>query len=282
MNHVGQFSNSGEICAVAIGKPGGGPYTHCGLLYNSSQLNDNNSFFLHLGDPFHLYNEQENDAVINGKPWHGYLTTKSNFIWLPFVDIPVAILRLIRTKCIVIANANEALPYGVFHEEETSFDAHGKLILGRDSTGLTCSSFVKVVLKDSGVNIIDDVDWPDDREGDVDWLNWMITFYSDLFQKLRRNLDDLTTRIKDCNDRTELAKLKLLRSKYSAKRDTVGRTIRDLKNGTEDLVKRYRPEEVSACSFKSFSDFPIKFEYPASANRHGAGILGVQLLQVLP
>lgn len=277
MNPITQFSKTNEICAVAIGKTNESN-THCGILYNSEDLNIKNSFFLHLGNPLHLYNETENDE----NNYQGYNSSSSNFLWLPFNDVPISLLRLIRTKCRVIAKKNNALPYGIFHDENTYFDAIGNLILGQDSSGLTCATFVKVVLKGSGLNIIDEKEWPDDRVSDLDWLKGMVEYYKEEISKFHNNIRTISNNINKSNNTVEITFLKLEKTKLLTKVDKLNNVIMDFRDGTKSFFRRYRPEEVSACSYQSFHNFPIKFKYTIDSSQKGAEYFGEQLLQLLP
>jgi hypothetical protein len=277
MNSINQFSKTAEICAIAVGKTEG-TNTHCGLLYSTETENGKSSFFLHLGNPLHLYNDNELDQ----NNFQGFNTSKPNFLWLPFSECPTQFLKLIRSKCIIIAKKNNALPYGVFHDEETFFDAEGNLILGQDSNGLTCATFVKVVLKGCGVNVLDDKDWPEERETDEDWLNGMIEHYKEDVKKIHEILKTVTEKIKKSKDAGEIAFLKLEKTKILSKVATINKTIQEFREGTKSIFKRYRPEELSASSFRSYTTFPIQFEYPAGSPNPGAGFLGEELLKILP
>lgn len=277
MNSITQFSKTDDICAVAVGKAIG-EKTHCGILYNSELEGSKNSFLLHLGNPLHLYNQTEFDQ----NTFPGYSTTSPNFLWLSFSDVPTQLLKLIRTKCITIAKKNNALSYGVFHDEDTFFDAEGNLILGQDSNGLTCATFVKVVLKGSGVNVIDDTDWPEEREKDVDWLYGLIDFYKKdviSFQAKAREIQNIINKNKN---NAEVILLRYEKTKILAKIDKLNKTIQEFREGTKSVFKRYRPEEIAGSSFRSFTTFPIKFEYPTGHANPGAGLLGKELLNVLP
>lgn len=277
MNPITQFSKTDEICAIAVGKTED-TNTHCGFLYNSELGSSKNSFFLHLGNPLHLYNEAELDQ----NNFLGYINSKPNFLWLPFSDVPTQFLKLIRSKCIIIAKKNNALPYGVFHDEETFFDAEGNLILGQDSNGLTCATFVKVVLKGCGVDVLEENGWPEERETDVYWLNGMIEHYKKDVVGLHKYGRTISERIKKSKDAGEIVYCKLKKTKILSKVATLNKTIQELRDGTKSVFKRYRPEEISACSFRSYTTFPIRFEYPAGHPNPGARILGEELLNLLP
>lgn len=277
MNSITQFSKTDEICAITVGKTEG-TNTHCGLLYNSEIESNKNSFLLHLGNPLHLYNEPE----LNQSNFQGYNTSRPNFLWLPFSDVPTQFLKLIRSKCIIIARKNNALPFGVFHDEETFFDAKGNLVLGQDSNGLTCATFVKVVLKGCGVDVLDENGWPEERETDVYWLNGMIEHYKKDVGRFHEIVRSISERMKKSKDVVEIACLKLEKTKILSKVATLNKTIQEFRDGTKSVFKRYRPEEISASSFRSYTTFPIKFEYPAGQPNSGARILGEELLNLLP
>lgn len=277
MISITQFSKTDEICAIAVGKTEG-TNTHCGILYNSEIEISKNSFFLHLGSPLHLYNETEFDQ----NSFKGYITSKANFLWRPFSDVPTQFLKLIRTKCIIIAKKNNALPYGVFHDEDTYFDAKGILILGQDSNGLTCTTFVKVVLKTCGVDVLDENGWPEERETDVYWLEGMIEYYKNNVTSFHKMSKDIDKKINKSEYKEEIILLKLKKTKILSKVSTLNKTIQEFREGTKSVFKRYRPEELSASSFRSFTEFPIKFEYPDGHPNPGARILGEKLLKLLP
>ncbi len=174
------------------------------------------------------------------------------------------------------------LPYSVFHDEDTNFDAVGNLKLGQDSRGLTCTTFAKVVLKGCYVDVLDDVGWPDEREEDVFWLNGMIKYYKENVKDLQKKRKLLTKEVKRETNYKIISLLKLKKTKISVKINKLNESIKDFIEGTESVFKRYRSEEFSASAYCSFSQFPIKFEYPPESPYEGAKIMGEKLLVLLP
>lgn len=272
---ISQFSLSQKICAVAVGKTDD-TIVHCGLLYTKEVELDKKYFFLHLGDPAHLYNEAE---FTNGGI-EGYTISRNGFVWLPFEGTPNPILNLICTKCIVVAKKNKALPYGIFHSEETYFDANGKLILGSDSTGLTCTTFLKAILKGCGLDVLDEDEWPDERESDVVWLNNMIKTYESIIGSFQRQLIEINSALKKSLQFEQKIAFETKKTDLIRKIDWYSKTLNDFKEGVDVVLKRYRPEEFSACSYEPILRFPIKFEY--KDGQKGAGTLGEELLKKLP
>lgn len=283
MNQIGTFKDSSEICAIAVGKSTD-VFTHCGILYSSEKDGKRNTYFLHLGNPLYLYNNSDNAG-----DEYNYISVYSNFIWMPFNNVPVQLLRLTRTKCELISHKNRALPYGIFHDEKTEFDAEGNLILGTDSSGLTCASFVKVVLKGSSIDVLDDTDWPDDREEDLNWLNSLIADYDKVVSEMQEKIkiiDDKIGAFKSQKTSPVIQiNIKILtdeKNKIGKKILLFSKVIEELKEGREDFFKRYRPEEISAAGFSAFELFPIKCRYDGDeSEKIGAEIMGVELVKQL-
>lgn len=274
MNSISQFSKSEDICSIAVGKTQGNK-THCGILYDQNLNDEKVSYFLHLGSPMNLHNDREEDTP----EFKGYKSQFPNFLWTTFKDVPTEIMALLRTKCIAITNKNEALPYGIFHDEETSFDAVGNLVLGSEASGLTCATFVKTVLKGCGIDVIDDAGWPEDRDGDIVWLDAMIKIYEEKIEEWIEIRNQINKNLK--YHRKDSALLES-RKKIVNYINSFNKAIEDFKEGKESFFKRYRPEEVSACSYCSMEDMPIPFEYEEGMDRGGACVLGAELFEILP
>ena len=164
MSPIFEFSKSKELFAICIGRTDS-KITHSGFLYSEGETpEDSKYYFLHLGGPIHLSNDSEFPTA----SCKGYIYEFGHYIWLPILCDEEQ-KNLLTSKCILISKQNRSLPYSIIHDENTTFDAKGILKLGANSFGLTCSSFVKTVLKSQNIDIIDDSDWPDERDDDVEW-----------------------------------------------------------------------------------------------------------------
>jgi hypothetical protein len=145
---------------------------------------------------------------------------------------------------------------------------------------MTCASFVKVVLKGCGINIIDETEWPDEREQDLIWLKKLIETYSIWVLNLQKEVSALSLQITKEREVVSNAQLKLSRTKKQAEIQRISASIQGLKEGKRSVFKRFRPEEVSATSYCSFNEMPIKFVY-AENEKRGAEELGKELLAEL-
>jgi hypothetical protein len=269
MNPITHFSNSSEICSISIGiEPEGN--THCGILYKTEK----GPFFLHLGNPLELSNESESNIK------HGYLTNRKQYIWLPFKNLHSAKQVLIKTKCISIAETNKSLPFGIYIDEEAHFDAIGNLKMGKDSTGLTCASFVRVVLRSIHLKIIDDSGWPDDRPDDLIWLKKLINYYKGRLDHLKQRMGIIDNTLRQTLNTTQIHILRFQRTNALAEIDTLNKALNGLKKGLDYCFMRFRPEEVSGVCYRDVKEWPFKFEY-FEPGRDGAGKLGEDLLHHL-
>lgn len=130
--------------------------------------------------------------------------------------------------------------------------------------------------------MLDENGWPEKRETDVYWLNGMIEHYKKDVGRFHEIGRTISERMKKSKDVVEIACLKLEKTKILSMVATLNKTIQEFRDGTKSVFKRYRPEELSASSFRSYTTFPIKFEYPAGQPNPGARILGEELLKLLP
>lgn len=264
MQQIAEFSKSDAICAVSVGKATE-DFTHCGILYETHDTGSKKTFLLHLGNPVSLDNTPE----------ESYLKANAHFVWKPF-PYPTALLTLVKSRCIAIHKANSLLPYGIFHDDDSEFDANGKMILGADSDGLTCSSFVKTILKSIGINIIDDSDWPVDRPEDLIWLKKLakhykdsISWWTDEIAKLRLN-----------SNPENIIKISVYENRIKRYSDALSRMTDSIKHEYE--FKRFRPEEIAGAAYSEISEQPLKFEYFQPDTKIGAKERGKAIFDALP
>lgn len=269
------FSSTSEVCGVCVGK-NANKTTHCGFLFAVPEENGKGKkcYFLHLGSPLNLFTEQEKDTF----QWKGYISQNPNYQWKPFANFPSQLKNLITSACVLISENNEALPYGLFHSEGTQFDKFGKIHLGEDSDGLTCGTFVKIVLSNSGVDIIDNRNWPDDRADDLSWAENIIVEWNAGLKDLEVQLNDIRNRIRITNRDKEanIRRRDKIQGKIAILKDAILRT----EDAIQDYFERYRPEEVASASYFDFQKLPLNFDYPCGCP--GVKILGEDLYSRLP
>ncbi|MGA2408008.1 MAG: hypothetical protein ABSF81_14825 [Bacteroidales bacterium] len=269
MNPISHFSNSEEICCISIGIEREGN-THCGILYKTEK----GSFFLHLGNPVELLNESDSN------PKFGYLAKRQQYRWLPFINLHTAKQTLIKTKCIAIAETNKSLPFGIYIDEEAHFDAIGKFKMGKDSTGLTCATFVSVLLRSINLKIIDDSSWPEDRPDDLVWLQKLVDYYEGRVIYLREGLKAIQDKLRFTLNLQQTHILRFQKTSILAEIDKLNRSLQGLRKGLEFCFMRFRPEEVAGVCFKDVNEWPFKFEY-SEPGKAGAGKIGEDLLYYL-
>lgn len=260
---ISDFSASNEECAIAVGVVDG-DYCHCGILYKR----ETKSFFLHLGNPAALYNSTNDSGD------YGYLKHNLAYKWKPFLNVPSEVVGLITTHCALIADCNHELPYGLFYEENSFFDDKGKFHI-EDSTGLTCATFVKTVLKACALEIINDPEWPIDRKGDLRWVKHLKNEYTKIIVKFEAGITVMKIERKKNEGNEEAVKF------YTEKIEDLENKIEKFKGciidcndalGSKSLL-RYRPEEISGTSYHEYEELALTFP-PAEK-------LGQEVLKIL-
>lgn len=271
---VSEFSKSKESFAICVGRTDS-VLTHSGFLYSVGESpEESNCYFLHLGGPIHLTNDSE-FATVSSK---GYVYEFGHYVWLPILCDEEQ-KNLLTSKCILISKQNRNLPYSILHDENTTFDAKGVLKLGVNSFGLTCSSFVKTVLKSQNINIIDESDWPDERPDDLEWAEHMLTVYDKSINSFDEGIKVLTAKEKDPKENKLIIQSTI--QKLKGYRDLMIKARKRIDIDKEVCFRRYRPEEVASAANLEFKDMPIKYEY-FDKSRVGAGELGLNLREKLP
>lgn len=135
-------------------------------------------------------------------------------------------------------------------------------------------------MKGSGINVVDDLSWPEDREEDLVWLNAVINSYKNSVEDFQNERKKIGLNIAKCSKEEKQHYLDYS-NKLLNKIIILNTTIKGLEEGAFSLFKRYRPEEITACSFEASSLHPIKFVYPIEEKTIGAYELGKALLTVL-
>ena len=129
----------------------------------------------HLGI---IYREVEHGKLSHiHLAWHHMLTSEdelpSGLLGDP--SIHPARLRQVAAMCRKIWRQNgRAVPYA-FSDPEGIFNPEtGKILLGDTRYGLTCSSFVLAVFFACGLRIVNVSEWPNLREGDNEWQEFIL------------------------------------------------------------------------------------------------------------
>ena len=119
----------------------GGEDTHCGLLYRAHD--GGQLLFIHLADHFRLN---------VGQPEEGY------YFVLPSLDSSDA--KGLAAACGIVALRRPDIPYG-FVPRGVSFNVtNGEVILKDDSSGVTCASFITMLLSSLGHELLVENEWP--------------------------------------------------------------------------------------------------------------------------
>ena len=249
MFSLAEFSGHEDLCAVGFGKETE-TITHCGLLYKVTTGGKTNCFMIGLGLPKELINDSEAE----------YVESKKHYLWKNFQNVPDEIKSLIASKCFVIYEMNKTrgLQYGIFYDENTRFDANGVLFLGENADGLTCGTFVMTLLKGSGINLIDETEWPDERAGDEEWLLSCVSSFEVYIEKMKVRLKELNLKYKLAS-RSAQSGINIDRQKLINCLREWEEVIGRLKEGKDCVFKRFRPEEVAAAAYEDFASLPMFF-----------------------
>lgn len=265
MKPISSFSQSGEICAICIGKFDE-KIRHCGILYKLEESGQ--SFFIHLANPLQTRNDPE----------QVFLSSYSNYWWKSFTDFPKSLLNLIKTVCADIAKSKSNFPYSIFHDPNTLFIKDGRLKLGPTSNGLTCATFVtSIIYSATKKQLLSFDNWPDEREGDLIWLDYLIKVYQKEIEKFKTHLDELIDQLNQPNNSNNID-LQSTIEKYQSYIDKYEKVIAELNEGTSQCFIRFRPEEVTGAAFIPFKNLPISF-YSNNNSTIGAEELGKIVLQ---
>lgn len=74
---------------------------------------------------------------------------------------------------------DNAIPYGVFYNLKANFGSDGKYIDRGDANGHTCATFLLDIFCSYGLPLLDLWSWPQDREGDRQWIQKMLGYMVD-------------------------------------------------------------------------------------------------------
>jgi hypothetical protein len=131
---------------------------HVGILYKSVYKKKETVLILHLAWHFDLRNEFPD----------------FDHLWIEPVADPER-LPQVAALCRRIWQTNSlGIPYA-FDTPSRCFDSTtGEFLIGSESIGLTCSSFVLSVFQVAGLPLAEYSTWPPDREGDSTWRNQVI------------------------------------------------------------------------------------------------------------
>jgi hypothetical protein len=135
------FFSSGETAAVVVAKTTIG--FHAGVIY--SNVADNTPHVLHLG-------------------WNNLLMhewTLPDRCWATPETHPIR-LRNVRARCRQIASKFKEtgrMPYSL-GDSSSRFHFDGTLLLGKESEGLTCATFVLAIFRSVGLELVDVATWP--------------------------------------------------------------------------------------------------------------------------
>lgn len=98
--------------------------------------------------------------------------------------------RVWKTFC-----ANRRFPYAL-RFNDSSFDGGGRLRLGARAQGLTCATFILAVFNSVGVSLVEEQTWPQRREEDEAFLEFLASYASiEHMNILRREVEDGVKRI---------------------------------------------------------------------------------------
>lgn len=266
MPSISEFSKSNEPSAVVIGMISSSN-AHCALIYTLELNSQPTSFLFHIENPLKVSNDIEFSDT-------GYLFKYPNFIWKPFIEIKDYKKKLLSTKCFAISKANKAMPYGVFHSEDTHFNAKDKLMLGKDSSGLTCATLVKTILKECKIDIIDSTDWPENRVEDQQWKEKMMKYFKELEDKFTASILNLENIKKYTGSKNFDEEINRVREE----KVLCQRSVKDFQNALKKKVKRFKPEEIAATSYLDSKYHPAKFKNNEQVEL-GAETLGINLIK---
>lgn len=139
--------------AIAVVRPG---QQHAGILHKEEVLNEVR--LAHLA-------------------WHNQLRDdhpKDSYLW---IDPPIPTLRArqVAARCRQILRANKrGIPYA-FSPPTDCFDHEtGGFLFGPTRVGLTCAAFILAVFDSAGIRLADYSTWPQRRDGDCEWQQFVI------------------------------------------------------------------------------------------------------------
>lgn len=124
---------------------------HSGLLYRTA---GGGCGVIHLG---------WEDMILTTWEWERYWATP---------EVEPELLASVGALCRLILKryVNERrFPYAL-RFDGTTFDSAGRLVLGPDSKGLTCATFVLAVFDGVGVRMVDEASWPSRPDKDKEFL----------------------------------------------------------------------------------------------------------------
>lgn len=208
---VSFLSDPSHVAAVVICRTEQGNL-HSGLLHRVSNAR---AAVLHLG-------------------WKDVLSYDWKWLRLWAVpDVDPTVLTSIAGLCRLIWSEYESsrqFPYGLTFAQ-SSFSSSGQLILGEESKGLTCATFVLAVFNAVGVSLVDEQDWPIRKDDDRKFLEFVRLFASsEHFAILEREVEAGCKRIRP--DELIGACACALPAKFSASRKAGDKAVQQLNSRT--------------------------------------------------
>lgn len=111
--------------------------------------------------------------------WHQMLMSAAAidencpYRWAQLAELEREDLRVLANFTHMIATQQPIIPYGL-DERGISIDRATGLVTCADGCGLTCATFILIILETYGYFVINKDDWPTGRSEDIEFRNWVI------------------------------------------------------------------------------------------------------------